>query len=575
MCETDMLLRVEKLQIVKGSNILINAKDIALDWSERACLIGSSGSGKTISLLAILGLLTQQAPQLRTEIDASWGAVRGKDGPIRIGYVPQGTLGHLNPFVPVLRQVLDIASASRRISVCRSLEEEADKLFAELRLPSHQRLARAFPHELSGGMCQRILLAAALLTHPHLLALDEPTTGLDGVTRAAIYRRILEEVERRGCALLVLTHSASEARVLGKRLWGIHDKQIVPVSTNEEEAILVRQEESGRDGPESAMDSTPSDEKQDHEGEPVFTVTDLRVMPGLAKREDAFVVGDFSCCLKRGMPLGVVGETGAGKTTLVRALSRLIPVSKGQIVFCGENLTDVNGHHLRHLRARFQATFQDASQSLNPAMTVRELLREPSRIHGFASPSSDELRGFVADLSLPLNVLDAKPGSLSYGQRQRIATGRTLLAFPDLRVLLMDEPITGLDSESRQTFCKLIQTRRKDLAILIASHDLGLISHLCEQIVILWKGHVVEAIHRRPWNFIHPYSRLLWRSGFQKDRDDLVEIATSESHLSELGPNAVCPFCQDTSPPHAGAYRLHTTVQGNLVACLRWHPSGP
>ncbi len=494
------ILRVERLSVRADGKEIVSVSGFSIAMEERVALLGDSGSGKTLTIQAILGLIETVAPGLALDADIRWPAKPRRA--LRIGYVPQGTAEHLHPYLPVGRQIKELAGGQMDRPGMAPSDEEVIQLLGNLRFRSPAAVLSAYPQELSGGMRQRVLLAIALLCKPELLILDEPTSALDGMARGAVYGEIISVCERIGAALLLVTHDHAEASILTRRYHYIGEEKISKKPGKRKDFAAAFQSHSG---PDSAG--------------PVWRATNVSVRAdggATRSRPDTFKTVGFSYALFAGEALGIVGETGCGKTTTIRGLAQLTPLSEGDVWLREDKLNKLSDSDLRSARQRFQVIFQDSYLGLNPFLTVNELFAEPFRLHGGNSPQPEQISGILELSGLPKQVMDRKPTELSYGQKQRIAVCRCLLSFPKLEVLLMDEPLTGLDEQSRIGIMTVLEKyRRKGISFIVSSHDLSLIDDFCDAVAVMESGKIMEMIKTKPWKFETGYGRCFWASYYE------------------------------------------------------------
>ncbi|EIU4982635.1 ABC transporter ATP-binding protein [Pseudomonas aeruginosa] len=514
------LLRVENLSVAYGDTQVVKGIDFSLRAGETLALVGESGSGKSQTAHALLRLLPGAArlggsvrldgEELLALSPQALLAIRGQ----RIGMVFQEPMTSLNPLQRIGRQVGEGLRLHRRLRGA-ALRGRVLELLELAGLEQPRRLLEAYPHQLSGGQRQRVMLAMALACEPQLLIADEPTTALD-VTVQKRLLELLQSLQRRlGMAILLISHDLNLVRRVADRVCVMRDGQIVEENACETlfrsprhpyTRLLIEAEPGGLAEPVACRE----------------TCLEVRALsldypaPGgwLRRRAGLRAVHEVSLRLRRGSTLGIVGESGSGKSSLGQALLRLLP-AEGQILFQGERLDRLHGKRLLPLRRQFQAVFQDPYGSLNPRLSVEQIVGEGLRIHGIGDAGERRARVLEAlrEVGLDEPCLERYPHEFSGGQRQRqrIAIARALVLKPAL--ILLDEPTSALD---RSVQCQVVELlrrlqRRHGLSYLFISHDLAVVRALAHDILVLKGGRVVEqgsaaALFSQPR---HPYTREL------------------------------------------------------------------
>ena len=553
----------------------VGGVSFAIDAGEAVGLVGESGSGKTQTALAIMGLLPTNAT-VKGGIDVSGTAVIGaSDKTMRqirakkIGMVFQDPGLSLNPYLRIgdqLGRVIrehNVASGSNARS--RALE-----LLQMVGLPDPKRQLRCYPHQLSGGMRQRVMIAAALVADPDLLIADEPTTALDVTVQAQILGLLKELRERSNTAMLLITHD------LGV-IAGTCDRMLVL-----EHGKLIEQGTTMHVFTAPATDATRKmiaagswgrrNELAVVTGETTLSVQDLSVsFPQQGrwskKRLDAVMPLSFS--LNRGETLAIVGESGSGKTSLARAMLGLIPDHRGTISYLGRGLANAVSKRPRRTLRQLQMVFQDPLGSLNPAMRVSSIVGEPLWIHE-PDLSTEERTQAAADMLVEVGLepamMDRFPHELSGGQAQRVAIARALIVKPS--VLVCDEAVAALDNTIKRDILALLKKEQdqSNLAILFISHDLGIVRQISDRVIVLYMGHIVEeaeteTLFSRPG---HPYTRALIDAIPVADPDAQVMHEPISGEVSSLSdPPSGCVFhprcryaksvCSSTIPPLTGS----------------------
>ncbi|WP_247706841.1 dipeptide ABC transporter ATP-binding protein [Streptomyces liliiviolaceus] len=474
-------------------------------------VVGESGSGKSTLGRIVTGTLAENGRVTAGEVvlggrtltglsERRYRAVRGKE----IGYIPQDALLGLNPLLPVGVQAGEPLRAHGLGSRTERRERVID-LFAKVGLRDPARLYGRYPHELSGGMCQRVLIAAAMSTRPRLLIADEPTTALDVTVQRTILDLLSSLVESDGLGILLITHDLGVAAERADDIAVVKDGRIVRGGRTDEVVAdpadaytedLLRSSSLGFSGRQAATArleyarTVPADSPVVVEAEGVG-----RTFTSRRGAEPVTAVADASFRVRRGTTLGIVGESGSGKTTLVRILAGLTPADTGTVAIDGEPVV----HHRRGtgqagLYRKVQMVYQDPFASLNPRSTVRAILDEPLRGHkyGTAQERARRITELLEVTGLPAELADRYTAELSGGQRQRVAIARALAPRPD--VVVLDEPVSALDVTVQRQIIGLLDSLQRELGLtyVFISHDLGVIAEVSDEIVVLQHGHIVE-----------------------------------------------------------------------------------
>jgi peptide/nickel transport system ATP-binding protein len=469
---------------------------------ELVSLVGESGSGKTSSAKAILGLLD---PSVRVSgtvrlggrslvglSERQWRSVRGK----QLGFVPQDPTVGLNPTRRVGRQIAEALQVHEKSLRGDALQRRVVELLDRMGLPQPELRARQYPHELSGGMRQRVLIAAALANRPQLVVADEPTSALD----VTVQRQILDHIDelRRdlGVAVLLITHDLGVAGDRSDRIVVLSQGAVVETG---DPVRILRTPTS--DYTRRLVAAVPT---VDHgrlgaapePGRELLSGTDLvRVFGGGRGQPAITAVQQVSVTVRTGTTVGVVGESGSGKSTLARLLTRLSPVDGGRVRLDGEDITEVSGEELRQLRRRIQIVYQNPYASLDPRFSIARTLVEPLRAFGIGDRAARRARAAeLLDLvGLPVEFLDRRPAELSGGQLQRVAIARALATEPELVVL--DEAVSALDVSVQAQILRLLVRLQSELGVTLVfiSHDLAVIRQISDTVVVMQHGKVVES----------------------------------------------------------------------------------
>ncbi|MEM7480364.1 MAG: ABC transporter ATP-binding protein [Acidobacteriota bacterium] len=527
------VLRVEGLSVAvpseRGPKPVVRNVSLSLAAGEMVGLVGESGCGKTMSVLALAGLLP---PGIEVtggrilvgdeEIQSLPPAARRRLLGRRIGMVFQEPASALNPSLTIGFQLVEAVRIHRALSRTEAADE-AVQLLEQVAMPAPRQRLRLYPHQLSGGQVQRVTLAMALAGKPEVLLADEPTTALDVTVQAQILDLLQILRARLGLAVLLVTHDLAVVAESCDRALVLHAGEVVeegPVRSLLDRpqhpytrSLVAAYPELGR----GTSDPVASAARRKADAEkPLLRARGLAktYRPPGGDRVRALRGVDLD--VFAGRTLAVVGESGCGKSTLARCLVRLDSPDAGSIALDGEDLLALDGAELRRRRRDFQLVFQDPGGSLDPRMRIGSSLEEPLRIHRLASKAErpSRLRDLLAEVGLPAEIVDRFPHQLSGGQRQRVAIARALACEP--RLLVADEPVSGLDVSRQSQIIDLLVDlqRRRGLALVLIAHDLGLVESASQDVVVMYLGRVVErgptaTVFRSPQ---HPYTAALLES---------------------------------------------------------------
>jgi peptide/nickel transport system ATP-binding protein len=507
------LLSVRGLNVAYGDTPVVRDVDLDVARGERVAIVGQSGSGKSTVVAALLRLLPGagritggtiglDGEDLAVASDARMRTVRGG----RIALVPQDPGTNLNPAMRLGDQVSDALRADGLRGP--AARQRVLELLAEAGVPEPERRAKQFPHEFSGGMRQRVLIAMALAREPELLLADEPTSALDVTVQRRILDHLVALADARGTALILVTHDLGLAADRADRVVVMLDGRIVEQGTPEQvlrsprheytrrlvaaaPAAVVTQGESR--GPREAV-AAPAPVDHDASAD-VVTVRDLvKEYPVRGRGGLLRAVDHVSFAVPRGGTTALVGESGSGKTTVSRILLGLETPTSGEALVDGRSIARASRIERRALRRRVQPVFQDPYASLDPTHTVERVVDEPLRIFGIGD--RDSRRARVAELldqvALPRDVAQRRPGELSGGQRQRVAVARALAPEPEL--LVLDEAVSALDVLVQEQILDLLVDLQERLGVsyLFISHDLAVVRGIADNVVVLRQGRVEE-----------------------------------------------------------------------------------
>jgi peptide/nickel transport system ATP-binding protein len=499
---------------------------------EVVALVGESGSGKSTVAHAVTGLLprggsvdagsmTFAGADLTRADESTLRGLRGR----AIGLIPQDPMVSLNPVQRVGHQVAE-PLIIHRLADRPAARRRAVELLQEAGLPEPAQVARQYPHELSGGMRQRVLIAIALAARPRLIVADEPTSALD----VTVQRKILDHVgtltRERDIAVLLITHDLGVAADRAHRVAVMSRGEIVETGPVRQVLDTPRhpytrgllaavpglgrpgatlRENGGAPRPRPAPAVTPLDDPalSAVAGNPTTASGDLVVAEDLVKeftarrgerRTGRKAVDSVSLRIRRGETLALVGESGSGKSTTARMLVRLTDPTSGRVIFDGQDITRLGGGELRRLRRRMQVVHQSPYASLSPRMSIAEIVSEPLRAFriGTRAERSRRAAALLDQVRLPAALLGRRPAELSGGQRQRVAIARALALGPDL--LVCDEPVSALDVSSQAQILDLLVDLQNELGLgcLFISHDLAVVRQIASRVGVMHQGKLLE-----------------------------------------------------------------------------------
>jgi len=571
----------------------VRGLDLSLAAGETLGVVGESGSGKSQAVLALLGLLAAngraggralfEGQDLLALDEAALNRVRGS----RIGMVFQDPMTSLNPCLSIGTQMGLVLAAHRGLGR-RAASREAAAMLDAVGIPDPARRLRQYPHELSGGMRQRVMIASVLLCRPALLIADEPTTALDVTVQAQILALMRELRERFGTAIMLITHDLSVVAGLADRIMVMRRGECREQGSAGEVFHAPRDPYTRAllaavprlDGPLPVPPAVvPS------QAEPLLRARGLQVgfpvrTAGFGRRRILGAVAGVDLELGPGEVLGVVGESGCGKSTLGRALLQLVPVSAGTVSFLGRELTRLPRARLAPLRRDLQVVFQDPLASLDPRMTVRDIVAEPLETFEPAQGAAGHTRRVATMLErvgLDPVHMNRYPHQFSGGQCQRVAIARALITRPKL--VVCDEAVSALDVSVRAQILGLLLDLRQELglSLLFIGHDLAVIRQLSQRVMVMYLGRVMEVapaveLFTTPR---HPYTRALLAAA--PVPDPAVERSRVRTGLpgevpSPLSPPAGCVFrtrCPHAIPACAAAVPALSRHGGAEVACIR------
>lgn len=524
---TGSVLRYRNAAISIGGRSLVRGVDLEVHRNEIVALVGESGSGKTLTALSTLGLLPPTAQftadeavlnghdlrGLRTEDD--WRPLRGSD----VGIVFQEPLSSLNPVLTIGDQIGEVLYYKRGMSRSQRRAEATD-LLARMGLSRPGGLLDEYPHQLSGGMRQRVMLAIAMAGEPSLLVADEPTTALDNSVQAQVLELIVETAAQTGVGVLFITHDLSVVAQVADRVAVMRHGEVLETApvrplfktpeadyTRRLIGLAPKVPAVMRD-PSLAQPAPPAEKP----------LLELKGITKRYSRHGALALDDVSLTVNEGETLGLVGESGSGKSSLARIITGLARPDSGTGRFAGRDLFGGGAG------SELQMVFQDPFSSLNPRMRIGSSIIEPLRAKGGHSRDAlrDRAEALLETVGLRRDMIDRLPHELSGGQRQRVGIARALSVQP--RLLICDEPVSALDVSVQADILALLQKLRTEFSLttIFIAHGLDSVYSVSDRVAVMQKGRLVEygprdAVFGTPQ---HEYTRSLLGSILDSDPDN-------------------------------------------------------
>lgn len=545
------LLRIENLSVDFVSELQTThaVKNISLQVNrgEILAVVGESGSGKSVTSLSILQLLPRPPAKYsngkiifhdgETSVDlvnADPSSIRQMRGS-KIAMIFQEPMTSLNPVMTCGKQVMEALLIHKKISQ-QQAKQQTLGWFEKVKLPDPEKVFKKYPHELSGGQKQRVMIAMAMCCNPSLLICDEPTTALDVTVQKTILQLIKELQQQENMGVIFITHDLGVVAEIADRVAIMYKGEIVEENTVEnifehsthpytKALIACRPALHSKDERlptvsdflELKTEATNGKRETTNLKPQTAIVTFIKVenlvvqFPGktnlLGKPKTFFTAVDgVSFDIFKGETLGLVGESGCGKTSLGRALLRLIEPSSGKIFYDDEEITDLSKEQLKKFRKQVQLVFQDPYSSLNPRLTIGDAIAEPMKVRNIERSLLErkkKVTSLLDRVNLPSNVINRYPHEFSGGQRQRIVIARALAMNPGF--LVCDESVSALDVSVQAQVLNLLNDLKKDLELtmLFISHDLSVVRYMCDRIMVMNKGKIIESgpaeeVYHRP-----------------------------------------------------------------------------
>lgn len=606
---------------MKGQEYIVEIKDLIIEFDtskgrkrvvdqisfevapgEVLGILGESGSGKTMSTQAILGLIDGLPGVMSGEINFTYknhtlNLLDGlseclsetKENPHKndrlwqqksrktmkplwgkyITAIFQNPRSSLDPLMTVGAQLSEsITYASLKQNkeqgtpqkTTDQIRSEAIEWLEKVHMVNPARVYESYPHELSGGMCQRAMIAVALACRPTLLVADEPTTGLDATVRAQIVTLLQTLVREARCAMLYISHDIREVLYLTDRVIVMRHGQVIEHARTED---LKNGYGDRHTYTQSLLDASGIVEKSiktidtsfDHaqtekRSELILEARGLKKSFIGRDRSITKAIDDVDLLLFKGEVAALIGESGSGKTTLGRAITRLLTLDEGEVHLDQVSLTTLKGAALRHTRKSFQVIFQNQQANLHPNLSVHEMLDESLKLH---RPELNVAERFEHCQTLLARVGLTEHGSryvasLSGGEQRRVGLARILATAPKL--IVADEPTSGLDAAIKlQTIALLQELKGADLTYLLISHDLGLVRRIADRVFVMLRGRIIEkcSIHELGARPHHPYTEKLLAAAQLGDRPLVHDTASIEDlayHEQGCGYASLCPLAR-------------------------------
>jgi ABC-type dipeptide/oligopeptide/nickel transport system ATPase component len=468
-------------------------------------IVGESGSGKSVSCYSLLDLLPKPPAKIEggtaqfddqdllTLSSKKMRNIRGN----RISMIFQDPMTCLNPYMKVSQQLMEPLLIHKGLSKGEALQR-AVKALDEVGIPEPEKRVHAYPHEFSGGMRQRVMIAMALITEPELLIADEPTTALDVTIQAQILKLIKKLQQEHNIAVIFITHDLGVVADIADKVIVMKKGQIVEHGKTHD--IFYHHKHPYTKALLEAIPTTAKPQEtinasiEDADSQGFLSLKNLRTYFTTSKKEQIKAVDDISFDVRKGEILGLVGESGSGKSSLGRSIIRLVQTTSGQVTLEGKPLLDLEDKSLKQARTDFQMIFQDPYASLNPRMTVFDTLAEPLLLHGLANKQNlnEKIAELMQDCGLEQKFVRKYPHEFSGGQRQRIAIARALA--PNPKLIIADEPVSALDVTIQAQILDLLMklAKQRNLTMIFISHDLSVVRYITDRTAVMYRGKIVE-----------------------------------------------------------------------------------
>lgn len=511
---------------VRGANLTIYP-------GQTVAIVGESGSGKSTTAAAIIGLLPGTGKVTAGSIEfegrditklsnKEWVDLRGS----HIGMVPQDPMTNLNPVWRIGTQVKETLKANHVVPKSE-IGRRVAQVLEEAGLPDAERRAKQYPHEFSGGMRQRALIAIGMAANPKLLIADEPTSALDVTVQRRILDHLASLTEDKGTAVLFITHDLGLAAERAEQLVVMHrgrvvesgpaleilqhpqhpyTKRLVAAAPSLASKRIAVAREKGIDlTDEELIGSGAGSKSTDQIIEVQHLVKEFDVRGAKGEAKILRAVDDVSFGVREGTTLALVGESGSGKSTVANMILNLLDPTSGKVLFKGHDLSQSHSKELFQMRRKLQVVFQNPYGSLDPMYSIFRIVEEPLRVHGVGSKKErlKKVSELLDRVALPRSVMRRYPNELSGGQRQRVAVARALALDPE--VVVLDEAVSALDVLVQDQILKLLNELQAEMGLtyLFITHDLAVVRLIADDVVVMESGKIVEK-GRSDELFAHP-----------------------------------------------------------------------
>lgn len=610
------ILEVEHLRVQftsdSGTTTAVVDESFSIRPGETLALVGESGSGKSVTSLSVMRLVEHgggkivngsiklrcrdgRVVDLRHANKSELQHLRGSE----VAMIFQEPMTSLNPVFTVGAQIAESLILHRGMDEKEALKE-AVHLLELVRIPDAERISLRFPHQLSGGMLQRVMIAMALACKPQLLIADEPTTALDVTVQAQILALISELQKEIGMAVLFITHDMGVVAQIADRVAVMRYGEIVESGTAQAifahpqhpytQALLSAVPRLGalKDiehpcffrliDPDNGKVIEPPSDKLPPPGEKILEVKNL--VKTFPVRTDfwgrpTYVVracDHVSFDLRAGETLSIVGESGCGKSTTGRAVLRLLDVDSGEVLHRGKSLLRMTRHELQEERRNLQMIFQDPYASLDPRQTVGYSIAEPMMIHNYCSKKEmyDRVALLLKRVGLSPDMANRYPHEFSGGQRQRICIARALSLKP--QIIVADECVAALDVSIRAQVVNLMMELQEEMGLsyIFISHDMGVVERISHRVAVMYLGQIVEMGSRRAvlGNPLHPYTQKLLSAVPIADPQErnllkLLNLSDLPSPVRKVGDDPVIEPLVEVEPGHFVAKHVVGTMEGH------------